>query len=185
MRGVMMVVGVSISLSMGCATQKKAAIAISSGEPIEASADGSRYVDRELGFEVLRPAGAWHLDANSDLSPEGIAVPIVLRNEETGAQVVLQIAPAVISTSEYAERLSSGLRAQPGFLAGEPEPLPISEGAVGFDFEVGEGVRGKVAVVDGGEGQVFMLLATWPLFDPDSASEVEAIFVSVRPVPRG
>lgn len=177
------VLGALVSLWAGCATQRSA----TSGKPAQAAAqdEGSRYVDRELGFEVVRPAGGWHLDANSDLSPEGIAVPIVLRDEESGAQVVLQIAPAVVSTTEYAERLNSGLKTQPGFTAEEPKPIPIAEGAVGFDFELGDGVQGKVAILEGGEGQVFMLLATWPKSAGEVGGQVEEIFSSVRPVPRG
>ena len=55
---------------------------------------------------------------------------------------------------------------------------------MGFDFEVGEGVRGRVAVTEGSPGRVFMMLATWPAGAPEEVSRsVEAIFGSVQPLP--
>ncbi len=140
--------------------------------------DGARYVDSEHGFEVVRPSAAWQLDATSRLSPEGIAMPVMLKNDENGAQVVIQIAPRAATPIEYAERLTSGLRQQPGFVSGDPEPLRLADGAVGFDFEMVDSVAGRVAIVDGREG-VFMLMATWPKSSPGAAADVAFIFESV------
>jgi len=117
---------------------------------------------------------------------EGLSIPVVLRHRDSGAQVVLQVAPAIASPTEMAERLTSGLRSQPGFKADDPEPLALREGAVGFAFEMGEAVRGRVAVLEGGKGQIFVMLATWPRAAGSSVTTaVDQIFSSVKPIPRG
>jgi hypothetical protein len=55
---------------------------------------------------------------------------------------------------------------------------------VGFDFNVGDSVSGRVAVRDGSPGRVFMMLATWPSAAPlEVRRSVDAIFESVRPLP--
>ena len=142
-----------------------------------------RYVDQFLGFEILQPGGEWLLDEVGEQTDEGLATPVVVRHPGTRAQVVLQVAPAVASPLQFAERLMSGLRGQPDFATSEPEPLPMSDSAVGFYFTVGENVRGRVMVRDGGPGRVFMVLATWPTeAPPDVADTVNAVFESVRPV---
>ncbi|MGZ3461639.1 MAG: hypothetical protein ACXU86_24370, partial [Archangium sp.] len=75
-------------------------------------------------------------------------------------------------------------RSQPGFVTTEPEPVPLSDSAVGFNFSVGDNVRGRVVVRDGSPGHVFMLLATWPTAAPAEVPEaVNALFESVRPLP--
>jgi hypothetical protein len=150
-----------------------------------AARSGAVYLDSDLGFEIGRPSESWQLDATGELTPEGLSIPVVLRHRDSGAQVVLQVAPAVASPSEMAERLTSGLRSQPGFSAGDPEPLALRDGAVGFAFELGEAVRGRVAVLEGGKGQIFVMLATWPRAAGDSVvSAVDQIFSSVKPIPR-
>ncbi|WP_224368291.1 hypothetical protein [Hyalangium versicolor] len=144
-----------------------------------------RYVDEDLGFEIVRPTAEWQLDETEDQnSPEGLAIPVVLKHRTSGAQVVLQVAPAVATPTQFAERLNAGLREQPGFVASDPEPLPLSDSAVGFNFQVGDGVRGRVAVTEGSPGRVFMMLATWPAESPEDVSQsVEALFGAVRPLP--
>lgn len=144
-----------------------------------------RYVDEDLGFEIIRPTAEWQLDETEDQnSPEGLAIPIVLKHRTSGAQVVLQVAPAVATPSQFAERLNAGLREQPGFVASDPQPISLSDNAVGFDFRVGDGVLGRVAVTEGSPGRVFMMLATWPAGAPDDVSRsVEALFGSVHPLP--
>jgi len=144
-----------------------------------------RYVDEDLGFEIVRPTAEWQLDEteNQD-APDGMAIPVVLKHRTSGAQVVLQVAPAVATPVQFAERLNEGLKEQPGFVASDPEPLPLSDNAVGFDFQVEGGVRGRVAVTDGSPGRVFMMLATWPEGSPEDVSRsVEALFNGVRPLP--
>ena len=142
-----------------------------------------RYVDQALGFELTQPGGDWMLDESGEQTPEGLAIPVVLRHRTSGAQVVLQVAPAVASPLQFAERLTMGLRSQPGFVTSDPEPLPMSDSAVGFHFAVGDNVRGRVMVREGSPGRVFMMLATWPSAAPADVPEtVNALFESVRPL---
>ena len=146
---------------------------------------GGLYLDSELGFEIGRPSDSWQLDATGELSAEGLSIPVVMRHRESGAQVVLQVAPAIASPTEMAERLTTGLRSQPGFVAGDPEPLAIRDGAVGFAFEMGDAVRGRVAVEEGGQGQIFVMLATWPKnAGAHVTSAVDQIFSSLKPIPK-
>jgi hypothetical protein len=98
--------------------------------------------------------------------------------------VVLQVVPTDWSPTQIAERLTEGLRAQPGFITTDPEPIPLSETAVGFDLSVGEEVRGRVAVREGQPGRVLMMLATWPARAPEGvAQSVDALIEGVRPLP--
>jgi hypothetical protein len=141
-------------------------------------------VDPALGFELTQPGGDWLLDEAGEQTPEGLEIPVVLRHRTSGAQVVLQVAPDVATPAQFAERLTVGLRSQPGFVTSEVEPLPMSDSAVGFDFSVGDNVRGRVMVRDGSPGHVFMMLATWPAAAPDEVPQtVNALFESVHPLP--
>lgn len=173
---------------LGCAGQKaqvkpEAVSAQSRAEGGSGEAGLSRYVDRELGFEVARPSSIWTLDISNEGTVEGIATPVVMRNEETGAQVVIQVAPAVASPHQFAERLTEGMRTQPGFITSEPEPLALADDAVGFRFAMGERVYGRVAVRNGADGRVLMMLATWPANAPEAATlGVDDVFRSVHPV---
>ncbi|HYO73518.1 MAG TPA: hypothetical protein VEU33_46380 [Archangium sp.] len=143
-----------------------------------------RYVDQAMGFELIQPGGTWQLDQTDEQTPEGLAIPVVLRDPSTQAQVVLQVAPAVATPAQFAERLTVGLRSQPGFVTSDIEPLAMSDSAVGFYFAVGDSVRGRVVVRDGGADRVFMMLATWPSSAPDDVAQtVNALFESVRPLP--
>jgi len=145
---------------------------------------GRRYIDPELGFEISRPDGDWELDAADHKSEEGLIIPVVMRHLGSGAQVVVQIAPAVASPAQFAERLTTGLRTQPGFVSTDPEPLTLSDDAVGFNFSLSGKVIGKVAVLGGKSGQVFLMLATWPQDAPANVPKnVDAIFQSLRPLP--
>jgi hypothetical protein len=154
----------------------------------EARAPSRRYVDEDLGFEIVRATTEWQLtEREEQRSPEGLSIPVVLRHRMSHAEVVLQVAPAVASPVQFAERLNAGLREQPGFVATELEPLPLSDSAVGFHFEVaqdGKSMRGRVAVTEGSPGHVFMMLATWPVDAPEGvAQSVDALFGAVRPLP--
>ena len=189
-------------MAVGCAGQHKAVSAApAKAEVAEAQAAPSkpqpkalattvamgterRYVDPELGFEIARPAGEWLLEANDERTPEGLSMPVVLRHKD-GAQVVLQVAPAVATPTQFAEKLTSGLRTHPGVTATEPEPLPMADGAVGFRFAMGDRVSGRVAIFEGSKGQVFMMMATWPNGSPENVNAgVEEIFGSLRAVPQ-
>jgi hypothetical protein len=143
-----------------------------------------RYVDEDLGFEIIRPTAEWLLDEMNERTPEGLAIPVILRHQTSGAQVVLQVVPTDWSPTQIAERLTEGLRAQPGFVTTDPAPIPLSETAVGFDLAVGEEVLGKVAVREGQPGRVLMMLATWPTRSPEGvAQSVDALIEGVRPLP--
>lgn len=163
----------------------KAEVAQATLSSEEHRSSARRYVDEDLGFEIVRPTAEWQLDETEEQnSPEGLIIPVILKHRTSGAQVVLQVAPAVATPIQFAERLNAGLRQQPGFVASEPQPIPLSDNAVGFDFKVGEGVRGRVAVTEGSPGRVFMMLATWPADAPEEVSHsVEALFGSVHPLP--
>jgi len=148
------------------------------------TASNRKYVDPELGFEVARPTGDWQLDASGEFTSEGIAIPVVLRHRDSGAQVVIQVAPAIATPTQFAERLVSGLRSYGGFTASDPEPLPLSDDAVGFRFALEDKVLGRIAVRAGGSGKVLMLVATWPADASAAVTEgVDQIFISVRPFP--
>ena len=177
----------------GCATQKASqktadattgsATAAPRGLGGSGQAGTAKWVDEALGFEVTRPSDAWRLDVTSDHTEEGIATPVVMRNSETGAQVVIQVAPAVATPVQFAERLTEGMRSHPGFETSDPEPVPLSDSAVGFRFAMGEKVLGRVAVREGAQGRVLMMLATWPNGATESAlAGVDQIFQSVQPV---
>lgn len=148
----------------------------------EAVPVAERYVDAQLGFELVRPQGSWRLSITNDPGEDGLVVPVTLQHG-SGATVVLQIAPAIATPLEYAERLTKGMQRELGAVTGGLEPLGLSADAVGFGFTIDGAVIGRVAVREGGAGNVFMLLATWPTSAPRDVTEgVDAIFASVRPV---
>lgn len=156
--------------------QDEGAKTVATNEPL-----GRRYVDPELGFEIVRPQGGWALDATDELALDGVSIPVVMRHTATGAQVVVQVAPNNFTPTQFAERLNEGLKAQPGFTASDPEPLRYSDSAVGFSFGLGQKVTGRVAVMEGKSGRVYLMLATWPKDAPESvAGNVEQIFGSLR-----
>ncbi len=170
-------------ISVGCAAKQQQRAAPTFKVAQAAITNESKYSDPELGFEIVRPSGDWQLDALDEKTAEGVSIPVVLRHRETGAQVVVQIAPAVATPTQFAERLTDGLRQQPGFTATDPEPLGLSERAVGFNFAAGEKVQGRVAVREGSAGRVFMLLATWPTNVAEGVpSNIDQIFESVKPI---
>ena len=143
-----------------------------------------RYVDETFGFEVKRPSGAWDLTETDSVTEDGIAIPIILKHRASGAQVVLQVAPAVATPTQYAERITRGLARQAGFETSDLRPLPLSDSAVGFDFSLEGQMDGKVAVREGGPGNIFMLMATWPRGVAATVPQnVDAIFESLQPVP--
>ena len=147
------------------------------------TAEEARYVDAQLGFEISRPSNAWQLDQVDEMTPEGLAIPVVLREKLSGAQVVVQVAPAIASPSQFADRISSGLREHQEIQASDPEPLEIADGAVGFDFAVSDKILGRVAVLEGAPGKVLMVLATWPATaGVQTTSAVDAIVASLKPV---
>jgi hypothetical protein len=163
-------------LAAACAGRPVAPEALASPE------NPMRYVDERLGFEVTRPTSEWQLDVTGDVSPEGVATPVVMRNPHTGAQVVIQVAPATASPGQLAERLQRGMRAHPGFVTTEPEPVPLSDDAVGFQFAMGEGVHGRVALREGASGRMLLMLGTWPAQGPEGArAGVDRVFETVGP----
>ena len=96
---------------------------------------------------------------------------------------MVQVAPPIATPTQFAERLVAGLRSYQGFTATDPEPLPISDDAVGFRFAMKNRVRGRIAVRPG-TGNVLMIVATWPVDASDGITDdVDQIFVSVRPIP--
>ncbi|MFP2908017.1 hypothetical protein ACLESD_23800 [Pyxidicoccus sp. 3LFB2] len=147
------VLSTACSGSRASVQDSRGAVAMEQGVGGSGSAGHStarRYVDEDLGFEIIRPTADWQLDETNERTPEGLSIPVILRHQASGAQVVLQVAPAVASPTQFAERLTEGLRQQPGFTTTDPAPIPLSENAVGFDFTVGDSVLGRVAVREAG-----------------------------------
>ena len=143
-----------------------------------------KYVDAEFGFEIAPMESGWVMDTTGVRTPEGLAIPVVMRHDGLGAQVVLQVAPAVASPTQFAERLTLGLRSQPGFTTSDPEPLPDSESAVGFRFAMGDAVEGRVMVQEGSPGHIFLFMGTWPAGSPEgTAEQVGAVFKRVHVLP--
>ena len=152
-------------------------------EPV-AQVDEARYVDPENGFEIEKPTSEWSFRSGEELSTESIAVPLVVANSDKGAQVVVQVAPAVATPAQFAERLTEGLTSRAGFETSAVKPIPLAEGAVGFDFEVGDQVHGRVAILEGTQGRVYVLLATWPQGAPGGVEgEIDAILGSMKAQP--
>ena len=171
------VVALAVSL-LGCSHARTATSS-------ESSSAGANlvYADPALGFEITRPRGdAWKFTAGDASGISGaVAVPVIVAHRATGAQVVVQVAPAVATPLQFASRLTSGLRSRPGFTTTEVEPIPLADGAVGFAFTMGDQVAGRVAVVSGGSGRVYVLLATWPQDAPPAViSGVDEIVRSLR-----
>lgn len=145
------------------------------------STAGNTFIDREHGFTIARPEQGWTFKPGEDLNTENIVVPLIVAEPSTGAQVVVQVAPAVASPTQFAERLTTGLQSRAGFSTSEVKPIPLADGAVGFDFEVGEQVFGRVAVLEGRGGRVYVLLATWPRNSPTSVEQdVDHILKSIK-----
>lgn len=164
----------------------EAAVQTPSGESVAPAAqvEQTRFVDDQNGFEIERPTGEWSFRSGEELSTETIAVPVVIANSQQGAQVVVQVAPAVATPAQFAERLTEGLTSRAGFETTEVRPIEVAEGAVGFDFKVGDQVNGRVAILDGREGRVYVLLATWPQNAPEGVEgEVDTILGSMKAMP--
>ena len=141
--------------------------------------EGRRYIDPKLGFEISRPEGNW-LFAPGQPVVEGITVPVIVAHPDSGAQVVVQVAPALATPSQLALRLTSGLRSRPGFATGSPAPLEGTTDGVGFRFTLGDSVSGRVAILPG-NGHVFVLLATWPRTCPAAViAGIDGIVRSMR-----
>lgn len=166
-----------VLLLLGCAGVEKAPG--EAGRSLPAGPD-HRFVDLQHGFEIERPAGdAWHFSEGRD-APEGITIPVAVVHAESGAQVVVQIAPSVATAWEFAERLSEGLSQRQGFQTTAPQSL--QGGAVEFAFVVDDQVMGRVGVRSE-EERTFVLLGTWPKDAPRQVvEEIDAIMGSLRPV---
>jgi hypothetical protein len=176
-------VGAALFL-MGCSHSGGSSAGGARGSPAASEGTGNLiYVDPSLGFEIARPRGdAWRFTPGEGTSTaENVAVPVIVAHRASGAQVVVQVAPAVASPAEFANRLTAGLRARPGFTTSEVQAIPLAEGAVGFGFTMGDQVAGRVAVVGGSSGKVYVLLATWPQDAPPAViSGVDEIVRSLH-----
>jgi len=187
-----------VSLSFGCASSKPVVVedrakptveapkqgateAAPKMVPVAETGDEQHHVDAENGFTIDRPNTTWNFFEGSELSTETIAVPLVVSNTDQNAQVVVQIAPAVATPFQFAERLVAGLNSRAGFETTNIQPIPLGDGAVGFDFSVEEEVKGRVAILEGTEGRVFVLLATWPKKAPRGIEQdIDSIIGSMK-----
>jgi hypothetical protein len=166
------------ALAAGCASSKPASARIGAEG---ARATSHRFVDDDLGFAIERPDGeAWQFTQGSS-APDGIIVPVVVLHEDSGAQVVVQVAPGIASSEEFAGRLAMGLQSKPGFRIGGLTETP--DGGAGFEFALSDLVEGRVRVHEGTSGQVFVLLGTWPTSAPDGVvRDIDRIMGSLTPL---
>lgn len=163
-------------------TQATAKAAPAPTAALESAANWT-YSDNALGFAIERPRGdGWRFaPGEGPAASASVEVPVIVAHRATGAQVVVQVAPAVATPSAFAKRLTDGLRARPGFTTTDVQPITLADGAVGFAFTMGDQVAGRVAVVQGGAGKVYVLLATWPQDAPPLViSGVDEIVKSLR-----
>lgn len=169
--------GLALAAS-GCASTKDAGPE-AGGEAVRPTSH--RFVDGGLGFAIERPDGeAWQF-TQGGTAPEGIVVPVVVLHEDSGAQVVVQVAPGIASSEEFAGRLAMGLQSKPGFAIGDL--AEGADGSAGFEFALSDLVQGRVRVHDGTGGQVFVLLGTWPANAPAVVvRDVDAIMASLKPL---
>lgn len=176
----------ALALLWGCASQgPKTLEAASAGAGAEnhevggakaRGAETTRYIDRELGFEIERPGDGWAFSPGHE-GPEGITIPVIVVHAETGAQVVVQIAPEVAPPMAFADRLAVGLRTKPGFTTSVPEP---TESGSSFRFSMGDAILGTVGI-SSAAGRLYVLLGTWPKDAPDAvAKEVFQIVASLK-----
>src|SRR5262245_60084723 len=108
-----MCVSIALAACVGCATQRGVGgSGLVKGEA--ATSRVTRYTDATRGLEICRPAGHWQLDATDESTPDGLTIPVILRHRESGAQVVLQVAPAIATPTEFAEHLITGFRSKAG-----------------------------------------------------------------------
>lgn len=139
-----------------------------------------QYVDIDHGFSIQSPNPGWKFQLKKKFSTKTIDVPVIIANTKQGAQVVVQVAPAVASPVQFAEKLTSGLKHRPGFATSIISPQPVASGAVGFNFSAGEQVLGRVTILEG-RGRVFVLLATWPRSAPSQVkADIDQIIGSLR-----
>ncbi len=154
---------------------------------VQAPAEPLTFVSIEHGFSLSRPAGGdWQFLSDPSLNTDTLVVPVIAVSRATGAQVVVQIAPAVARPAAFAERLSTSLRVRAGFDVGETFPDPTADGAVGFKFDVGDQVSGRVVVMDGAPGEVIVLLGTRPKnAPPEVGGALDGVIASIRLLPPG
>jgi hypothetical protein len=178
---------VAVVFSLGACSHAGAPVAQTRPTPVPGleTAANWTYRDVALGFAIERPRGdGWRFSpGEGPAASASVEVPVIVAHRATGAQVVVQVAPAVATPTAFAKRLTDGLRARPGFTTTDVEPITLADGAVGFAFTMGDQVAGRVAVVGGGAGagKVYVLLATWPQDAPPMViSGVDEIVKSLR-----
>src|SRR5688572_24184615 len=89
-----------------------------------------RSVDSARGFALTRPEGDWELELRDEVRSDGLSIPVVVRHPH-GAQVVVQLAPALAEPEEYAQGLAEGLKGRAGVKVSRVEPHPNGKG-IGF-----------------------------------------------------
>jgi hypothetical protein len=179
------VLGLMVALACGACSHANSTLHPSPANASASAQPDLLYVDPALGFEIARPRGdGWRFSPGEGGSAaESVAVPVIVAHRQTGAQVVVQVAPAVATPAQFAERLTTGLRTRPGFMTTEIQPIALADGAVGFAFTMGDQVAGRVAVVGGNAGRVYVLLATWPQDAPPAViTGVDEILRSLKTI---
>lgn len=166
-----------VGAAAACASGKAGSAGVSADAR---RATSHRFVDADTGFAIDRPDGeAWQF-ISGGVAPEGLVVPVIIVHEGSGAQVVVQVAPGIASSEEFAERLAMGLQSKPGFEIEEPRAM--SDGGTAFEFTLSNLVEGRVRVHEGSGDRIIVLLGTWPRDAPaEVVADVERIMASMTP----
>jgi hypothetical protein len=140
------------------------------------------WVEESGMFSLLRPDGdQWSFESDAR-DPAGDKIPLVVRSEETGAQLSVQSAEGVPSAQVLVALLAERLALEAHVSVDEPIRLQARGGqAYAFTFTSGDESRGRVAVVPAGDHFV-LVVASWPLGSPAQVSEdVDRMIASVGP----
>lgn len=144
------------------------------------------WVERSGLFSLQRPESElWRFDSAARDGNTGELIPLVVRSEETGAQLSVQSADGVPSAQVLCKLLAERLAAETRVRVDDPVKVMARGGdAYAFTFTSGDESRGRVAVAPAGDHFV-LIVASWPLGSPAQVAEdVDSMIASVGPAER-